>query len=431
MDKMNEQDNKVIQLEYQLFTLACIISASAALTIALLDLFITGHRISLFLDLFGFVVFSTFYYLSKNEKIYPKLVIPFVGILYVLINLSWLFQGGGFNFSDAIIFFLIFITSLLIIPGKYRSYLIIFTAINVFTLIIIENVNNDFRYQYNDLSMEIFISDIFVILLFSIGGYLILNFKIKYESLSIQLLKAYDQIKESNKDLEHMIQERTIELKKVNKELDRLFYRSSHDFRRPLTTLMGINEVARLMKLEDKTMELFVLMNRTVDSMDKMLKKFYNLYEISHYIEEETPVSLSGMVERYEAQLHEKGHIIKTVVNLKKYNDMDPKNSLIDIILTNMIENAVAFTEQKNAEISLKITDNGKELNIQLEDKGIGIEDVFYDRIFDMYFRLSELSQGNGLGLYVVKTALGKLHGDISVKSEKNRYTLFEINIPF
>jgi signal transduction histidine kinase len=194
---------------------------------------------------------------------------------------------------------------------------------------------------------------------------------------------------------------------------------------------MGIHEVARLMKLDNRTMELFVLMNRTVDSMDNMLKKFYNLYEISHYMEEETHVSLSSIVEKYEAGLLEKGHIIKTVVNLKKYDDMDPKNCLIDIILFNMIENALTFTDQRNAEISLKITDNGTELNIQIEDKGIGIEETFYDRIFDMYFRSSELSQGNGLGLYVVKTALGKLHGDISVKSEKNKYTLFEINIPY
>jgi signal transduction histidine kinase len=428
---MNRHENKVFQLEYQLFSLACIISASAALAIALLDLFITGHRLSLLLDLFGFVLFSGFYYLSKDEKVYIKLVIPFIVVLYLLINLSWFFQGGGFNFSDAIIFFLIFITSLLVIPGKLRWYLIGFTSINVFVLIIIENVNNDFRYQYRDQSLEIFISDIFVVLLFSFGGYLLLNFKIKYEALSNQLMDAYDQIKESNKDLEIMVQKRTTELKKVNKELDRLFYRSSHDFRRPLTTLMGINEVARLMKLEDKTMELFLLMNKTVESMDNMLKKFYNLYEINHYMEEETPSSLSAIVERYETELQEKGHIIKTVVNLKKYDDMDPRNSLIDIILSNMIENAVIFTEQKNADISLKITDKGNELNILLEDKGIGIDEMFYDRIFNMYFRSSELSQGNGLGLYVVKTALGKLHGDITVISEKGQYTLFEIIIPF
>jgi signal transduction histidine kinase len=428
---MKEHESKVVQLEYQLFNLACIISASAALTIALLDLFITGHYFSLILDLSGVVFFSVFYYLSKNETIYPKLIIPFIVILYVLVNLSWFLQGGGFNISIAIIFFLVFIAGLLIIPKKHRRTLIVFMAVNVLGLILAENINNDLRYEFTDRSMEIFISDIFVILLFSIGGYLILIFKVKYEILSSELIDAYEHVKESNVDLENTIQKRNEELKKANRELDRLFYRSSHDFRRPLTTLMGINEVARLTNFKDNSKELFLLMNKTVQSMDNMLKKFYNLYEISHYLEEATPVSLSAIVEKYETDLLKNGHIIKTAVNLKKYDDNDPRNNLIDIILTNLIENAVLYTEDKHADISLKITDNGNILNIQMEDKGIGIDDAFLDRIFDMYFRTSERSQGNGLGLYVVKTALDKLRGSISVKSEKDRYTQFEINIPF
>ena len=278
--------------------------------------------------------------------------------------------------------------------------------------------------------MEIFVSDIFVVLLFSIGGYLILNFKRKYESLSAQLIEAYDKIKESNVDLENTILRRTTELKKANKELDRLFYRSSHDFRRPLTTLMGINEVARLMDLKEDTIQLFKMMNQTVGSMDNMLKKFYNLYEISHYLEEKHLISLSAIVEKYEDELLREGHLIKTVINLKKYDDMDPKNSLIDIIFSNIIENAIRFTTGKHADISIKITENSNFLNIQIEDRGIGIDEIYYGKIFEMYFRSNERPHGKGLGLYVVKTALEKLHGNVMVKSEKGSYTLFDINIP-
>jgi K+-sensing histidine kinase KdpD len=193
---------------------------------------------------------------------------------------------------------------------------------------------------------------------------------------------------------------------------------------------MGINEVAKLMDLREDTMQLFKMMNTTVDSMDNMLKKFYHLYEISRYLEEKRLVSLSAIVEKYEDRLLKDGHIIRTVVNLKNYDDMDPKNSLIDIILFNMIENAILFSSDKHAEISLKITENKNFLNIQLEDKGIGIDEIYYDRIFEMYFRSNERPHGNGLGLYVVKTALDRLHGNIKVESEKNRYTQFNISIP-
>ncbi len=84
----------------------------------------------------------------------------------------------------------------------------------------------------------------------------------------------------------------------------------------------------------------------------------------------------------------------------------------------------------KHAEISIKITENRNFLNIQMEDRGIGIDEIFYGRIFEMYFRSNERPHGNGLGLYVVKTALDKLHGNIIVKSEKGSYTQFDINIP-
>ena len=427
---MKEQDNKVKQLEYQLFIMACIISASAALAIALLDLFITGHKISFALDMIGFLAFGTFYYLSKNENIYFKLVLPFIITLYLLINLSWFFQGGGFNMSDTIIFFLIFIVSLLIVPKKYRFILIGITSINVLVLIIIENMDASFRYVYSDRTEEIFVSDIFVILLFAIGGYVIFNFKRKYEILSDQLINANEHIIKSHKDLEVTIHERTVELKRLNKELDRLFYRSSHDFRRPLTTLMGINEVARLIKLENNSMELMNLMDKTVNDMDRMLKKFYNLYEINHFPEDNKEISLYSVVEEYARDLIQQGHSIKWSIELEKYEELNIRNALIKIILKNILENSVQYSKNGKADIKMNFYEDDGYLAFQISDNGIGIDDSFHTQIFEMYFRATEISQGNGLGLYVVKTAVEKLHGIIRVVSERGKQTIFKIRFP-
>jgi len=427
---MKEQDNKVKQLEYQLFIMACIISASAALAIALLDLFITGHKISFALDMIGFLAFGTFYYLSKNENIYFKLVLPFIITLYLLINLSWFFQGGGFNMSDTIIFFLIFIVSLLIVPKKYRFILIGITSINILVLVILENMDASFRYVYSDRTEEIFVSDIFVILLFAIGGYVIFNFKRKYEILSDQLINANEHIIKSHKDLEVTIHERTVELKRLNKELDRLFYRSSHDFRRPLTTLMGINEVARLIKLENNSMELMNLMDKTVNDMDRMLKKFYNLYEINHFPEDNKEISLYSVVEEYARDLIQQGHSIKWSIELEKYEELNIRNALIKIILKNILENSVQYSKNGKADIKMNFYEDDGYLAFQISDNGIGIDDSFHTQIFEMYFRATEISQGNGLGLYVVKTAVEKLHGIIRVVSERGKQTIFKIRFP-
>ena len=64
------------------------------------------------------------------------------------------------------------------------------------------------------------------------------------EKQAIELEKANDQIQIINSSLEKTVEERTEKLVRLNNDLDLLIYRSSHDFRRPLTTLMGLNEIA-------------------------------------------------------------------------------------------------------------------------------------------------------------------------------------------
>jgi signal transduction histidine kinase len=52
------------------------------------------------------------------------------------------------------------------------------------------------------------------------------------------------------------------------------------------------------------------------------------------------------------------------------------------------------------------------------------------DKIFDMFYRGSERSKGNGLGLYLVRKAVQKLHGNIEVDSEEGKYACFVISFP-
>ncbi len=53
-----------------------------------------------------------------------------------------------------------------------------------------------------------------------------------------------------------------------------------------------------------------------------------------------------------------------------------------------------------------------------------------FDKIFDMFYRGSEKSKGNGLGLYLVRRAVHKLHGNITIESEEGKYSCFTIALP-
>ena len=63
-------------------------------------------------------------------------------------------------------------------------------------------------------------------------------------------------------------------------------------------------------------------------------------------------------------------------------------------------------------------------------DNGIGIEEGQLGNIFDMFYRASEISQGSGIGLYIVKGTVEKLGGKIEVKSKLAVGTTFSVCLP-
>jgi signal transduction histidine kinase len=67
---------------------------------------------------------------------------------------------------------------------------------------------------------------------------------------------------------------------------------------------------------------------------------------------------------------------------------------------------------------------------IQFMDNGIGIEERYLTRVFDMFFRGTETNKGAGLGLYIVKEAVEKLRGDIQIESVIGQGTVFKITLP-
>ena len=65
-----------------------------------------------------------------------------------------------------------------------------------------------------------------------------------------------------------------------------------------------------------------------------------------------------------------------------------------------------------------------------MADNGKGISKEYLDKIFEMFFRASEDSYGSGLGLYITRQVVEKLHGKISVESVFNEGTTFHVVLP-
>ena len=67
---------------------------------------------------------------------------------------------------------------------------------------------------------------------------------------------------------------------------------------------------------------------------------------------------------------------------------------------------------------------------ITVSDNGIGIKKEFHNKIFEMFYRVSENSIGSGLGLYLVKETVKKLDGEVKLHSDLGKGTTFVIHLP-
>jgi len=125
----------------------------------------------------------------------------------------------------------------------------------------------------------------------------------------------------------------------------------------------------------------------------------------------------------------------KKVRIVKKYSKKEKIHTdalRLKIILQNLISNAIKYrkidVEQSN--VMINFSADKDEYQIQIKDDGIGIDPQLQEKIFTMFYRGTEQSDGSGLGLYIVKETLNKLNGKIWVESELNSYTLVGISIP-
>jgi len=265
-------------------------------------------------------------------------------------------------------------------------------------------------------------------------------------------------LKAMNLALEQIVQERTQSLLKMNKnlelanrELDAFIYRASHDFRAPIASINGLIHVAKMEVKDETALGFLEEIKKVVGKTDNMLRKLLMVNMINRYgysVEtvlepavEEKPHALidfeailAELRAKFQPQLE--AHQIELEVEVESDLNYFSDGELIQIILNNMLENSIIYRTKKAGVVPFIriLVHNVKQENcvkIIFSDNGTGIPNKYFRKIFRMFFRGNEAAtEGNGLGLYVVKKAVQKLRGRISVESEVGRYTTFHVFLP-
>ena len=128
----------------------------------------------------------------------------------------------------------------------------------------------------------------------------------------------------------------------------------------------------------------------------------------------------------YEELIESKG--IDLVCDLEDI-EINSCPSYLEIVWSNLISNAIKFTDKGSVSIALKA--NGKNAVLSVSDTGCGIDRETGERIFEKFYQgdTSRKSQGNGLGLALVKKVIDLLGGEISVSSELGRGSTFTVTL--
>ncbi len=265
---------------------------------------------------------------------------------------------------------------------------------------------------------------------------LLLAEKIAVKNLALEeanqsLLRLNRQVKKLNASLEKKVDERTHKLAEAHQELNTLFYRTSHDFRRPLTSMLGLVNLLEISQHPEEVVLLRQLLRKSIAELDNMLHKLQSISVYEEGMQAEAihfPEMLASLAQKFVTLFEEENIHFSYEATLQQTFFSYP--ILISTLLENLLENAIQYRSMAAPFVRIDIQRKKQKLVVEGSDNGEGIPDHLQDKIFDMYFRASERAQGNGLGLYIVKKLLEKLQGTVSVESRVHAGTTFRLTIP-
>lgn len=215
---------------------------------------------------------------------------------------------------------------------------------------------------------------------------------------------------------------------------------ASHQLRTPLTIIKGYTEMLLQGHAGEISDEQREFLERVFHGNQRMVDLVNALLDISK-------IDLGTFA--IDPQLIDIGKIaddaideLKTRIDDKNLNvelrtgdslEMEMDIKLMRIIVQNLINNSVKYT-QKNGQIYVDIRKQRENLLITVSDNGCGIPGAQQSKIFTKLFRadnaLKNETDGTGLGLYIVKSIVDQIGGDIWFDSRENQGTVFYVIIP-
>lgn len=218
-------------------------------------------------------------------------------------------------------------------------------------------------------------------------------------------------------------------LQAAYEELDTFSYTVSHDLRTPLTSIKTYAELMLKNKSIDENGQ--KMLSRILIGADKMnflIKEILNLARVGRSEINFETVDIGSLLKEIRREVWSAFKADRTELVLGQLPNINGDKTMIAQVFTNLIGNAVkysAMVDKPKVEVSAYI--DGEETIYAVKDNGIGIDNRYYDRVFELFKRMDNVKdiEGTGVGLAIVKRVVEKHNGRVWFESKLNAGSTF------
>jgi len=176
------------------------------------------------------------------------------------------------------------------------------------------------------------------------------------------------------------------------------------------------------------------LIKTSLHTLEGIIEEVNSFYKNEKLAIQNEWIDLRSMINREVANLSDVPEAADVKIDMFINGDApfysDPLR--VRTILTNILSNAIKYSDPGKyvKYITISATVFHDKMFLTIEDNGVGIEEEYHEKIFEIFFRGNTRSRGSGLGLYIVKDTLNRLGGNVYLKSKPAIGSSFTIMLP-
>ncbi len=268
---------------------------------------------------------------------------------------------------------------------------------------------------------------------------------IRYQSNLNSLKETTALLQQSKLNLEEKVKEKTISLEIANDQLSKeiktksdFFANISHEFKTPLTLIISPSEKLAKKETDEESLFLLSVIHRNSKRIQELVEDLLTMARIDFGVQNKEEVDVELF--RYFKKSAQEFKLLCDEKNIEfRYDDINSQcyakilKHQWDLIIRNVLSNAVKFTNFGFVELKISISQN--EILISVKDTGIGIQKSELDLIFNRFYQSERNKEssavGTGIGLYLVKEMVRDCGGSIEINSMIDKGTEVSIKLPF